>query len=86
MKPSKKILLSAALSGLFAASCATPGPSSDSSPMGECHSINGCKGKGECGGKGHACAGKNECKGVGWVKMSKADCDAKKGKFVESKM
>jgi hypothetical protein len=56
MKSSKKVLLSAALGGLFFASCTTPAPSSDSTAMGECHGVNGCKGKGECGGKGHECA------------------------------
>ena len=41
---------------------------------GECHGINGCKGQGDCGGKGHECAGKNKCKGHGWKKMTKEEC------------
>lgn len=48
---------------------------------GECHGINGCKGQGECSGKGNGCAGKNGCKGQGWKKMTKADCKKAKGKF-----
>jgi hypothetical protein len=48
---------------------------------GECHGINACKGKGECGGPGYSCAGNNACKGKGWVSMLEADCIAKKGKF-----
>jgi hypothetical protein len=48
---------------------------------GECHGVNSCKGKGECGGKGHSCAGKNSCKGKGWIKATKAGCDEKKGTF-----
>src|SRR5258708_55441 len=48
---------------------------------GECHGINACKGKGECGGPGYGCAGNNACKGKGWLKTTKEECDAKKGKF-----
>jgi hypothetical protein len=48
---------------------------------GECHGVNACKGKGECGGKGHECAGSNECKGKGWLKLTKEDCASKKGVF-----
>ena len=48
---------------------------------GECWGANSCKGKGDCGGKGHTCAGMNSCKGKGWVKMTKDDCTKKKGKF-----
>ncbi len=78
----KKVLLAAALTGLFVAGCSTGGGSSNSSvASGECHGINACKGKGECGGSGHACGGKNACKGQGWVKLSKADCEGKGGKF-----
>lgn len=48
---------------------------------GECSGVNSCKGQGECGGVGHSCAGKNACKGKGWLALTKADCDAKGGKF-----
>jgi hypothetical protein len=48
---------------------------------GECWGVNACKGKGDCGGKGHSCAGMNACKGKGWVKTTKEDCTKKKGKF-----
>ena len=42
----------------------------------ECHGVNSCKGKGECGGKGHSCAGSNSCKGQGFIyTKNKADCD-----------
>jgi hypothetical protein len=52
-----------------------------SAAEGECHGVNSCKGKGECGGKGHSCAGKNSCKGKGWVKATKEECAQKHGKF-----
>ena len=52
---------------------------------GECHGVNSCKGKGDCGGKGHSCAGKNSCKGQGWVKMTKEKCEEAHGKFKEDK-
>lgn len=51
------------------------------SEKGECHGINSCKGKGECGGPGWDCAGNNTCKGKGWISMTSADCKKKGGKF-----
>lgn len=87
MASKKNVLLSAALGGLFLASCTTPEPSSGNSmAMGECHGVNGCKGQGDCGGKGHECAGKNTCKGKGWKKMSMTECKEKGGTFKETKM
>lgn len=80
----KKSLLTAAALSLAVSAYAggSDKPSSSGEvAKGECHGVNSCKGKGECGGKGHACAGQNSCKGKGWVKMSKDDCEAKGGKF-----
>ena len=51
-----------------------------------CSGINACKGQGSCAGGGHSCAGQNSCKGKGNVKTSAADCKAKGGKVVDSKM
>lgn len=48
---------------------------------GECHGINACKGKGECGSATYSCAGNNSCKGKGWISMTEADCLQKKGTF-----
>lgn len=56
-------------------------PAAATAEKGECHGINACKGKGECGGPGYGCAGNNSCKGKGWISLSEADCKAKKGKF-----
>ncbi|MGE0614701.1 MAG: hypothetical protein AB7P04_03595 [Bacteriovoracia bacterium] len=46
----------------------------------ECHGVNACKGKGECGSKeeGHGCAGLNSCKGKGWISLTQKECDARK--------
>ena len=78
----KTAIVTAALAGLVLAGCATGGNSSDPSlAKGECHGVNACKGKGDCGGAGYSCAGKNACKGQGWVKLTKVDCDLKGGKF-----
>ena len=84
---SKKILIGAAFSGLLLVGCHNKNKDSSSSIMakkevkGQCHGINACKGKGECGSKTHDCGGKNACKGQGWIKMTKKDCDAKGGQF-----
>jgi len=82
----KSTLVAAAITGLMLTSvgCSSTQKNSGGSTgtaMGECHGVNSCKGKGECGGKGHSCAGKNSCKGKGWVKMNKADCEEKGGEF-----
>ena len=90
----KSVLMQAALCGFFTASLAIAQETQeqpkkkakakadeDKTQMGECHGINACKGKGECGGEGHECAGNNSCKGKGWIKMSKAACKKKKGTF-----
>lgn len=83
----KSVLIAAAVAGLMMTGCSTGGSTSNASAAaGECHGVNSCKGKGECGGAGHACAGKNSCKGQGWIKISKADCDAKGGKYKSDAM
>lgn len=83
------------LAGLLAAStlllglstqAQTAGAGSDTMKSeGECHGVNACKGKGDCGGKGHSCAGKNSCKGKGWVKTDKDLCDKLGGKYKAEK-
>lgn len=88
MKNNKQVLfVGAALAGLLLANgCAHNKKQESTEPStevatGECHGINSCKGKGDCGGKGYSCAGKNACKGKGWLKMTQADCAKKGGKF-----
>ena len=56
-------------------------PDAKATEKGECHGVNSCKGKGECGGPGWDCAGNNTCKGKGWNSMTAADCKKKGGKF-----
>lgn len=82
----KTTILTAALTGLMLAGCASGSKTASETAQGECHGVNSCKGKGECGGAGYSCAGKNSCKGQGWVKLSKAECDQKSGKFKAEKM
>lgn len=77
------LLVSAALTGLLVAggTSANAHEKMDKEIKGECHGINSCKGKGDCGGKGYSCAGKNSCKGKGWLNMSQEDCDKKGGQY-----
>ena len=84
----KNIILTAAMAGLMLSACASTSTSDvPASAEGECHGVNSCKGKGECGGMmsmlsgGNSCAGKNSCKGKGWVKLTKSECDSKSGTF-----
>ena len=66
---------------LAAAGCSSSPKATGDAAEGECHGVNACKGKGDCGGPGYSCAGNNACKGQGWVKLAKNDCLAKGGKF-----
>lgn len=91
----KKTATMAAISGILAAGALTASlrahaqdtsaPSETATAEGECHGINSCKGKGDCGGKGHSCAGKNSCKGKGWLRTTKEECAKQKGKFKAEK-
>lgn len=73
--------MGAALAGLAMAGSLNAKKAEEKPKDGECHGINGCKGKGECGNKEHGCGGQNACKGKGWLKMSKEACEKKGGKF-----
>ncbi len=87
----KTTLTGAALAAFTLAGCAhqhhgtskpeAAAPTATTAAKGECHGINECKGKGACAGPGYECAGQNECKGHGWLSLTKAECDAKGGKF-----
>lgn len=87
MTKTNKTLMTAALGGLMLAATISAATADEAKPaadkMGECHGINSCKGTGACHGAGNSCAGKNACKGQGWVKSTKADCEAKGGKYKE---
>jgi len=79
MNSKKSLLTSAALTGLLlAAGCATHDGGGygggTHAALGQCHGVNACKGKGDCGGKNNECSGENSCEGKGWIKMSKAMC------------
>jgi len=74
--------VAAALSGLMMGAMAlTSCTPAANEVKGECYGVNGCKGKGACGGPGHECAGKNECKGKGFVSMTEKECQDKMGTF-----
>ncbi len=81
MKKSKKnALLAASVSGLLAVAGFAAGVNTVyAADEIACSGINGCKGQGACGGKGHSCAGKNACKGQGWLKVASADACTSQG-------
>ena len=87
MKSSHHKIVSAAVVGLISLSFSSAIHAEDAKTAektGECHGVNACKGKGDCGGKNpaHSCAGQNACKGKGWLKLTEKECKAKKGKFI----
>lgn len=99
MRKGSALLLQAALSGLILATGACSNQSTQSNSeerrgmgagaghssmeKGECHGVNSCKGKGDCGGAGYSCAGKNSCKGQGWLKTTLDECDERGGDWRE---
>ncbi len=91
MTKTNKTLMTAALGGLMLAATISASSAEEkgtaaagaTGKTGECHGVNSCKGTSACNTADNSCAGKNSCKGKGWVKMTKAECDAKGGKFTE---
>ncbi len=80
-----QILMSAALAGILGASLTTTNAFADE---GKPHCMNATDkpGTGACGQPGkNACAGKNGCQGKGFLEMTKAECDAKKTEWANSK-
>jgi len=87
MNASEKLLLSAAVAGLVGTAM-TAGSASAAAKKAKtkakaikmevvhCYGVNACKGKGECGGKGHDCAGLNGCRGQGWLSVPEKSCKA----------
>ena len=75
----RSLLLASAVAGLLTAAVTVGMPGGAHAEDAKCYGVNGCKGTGECGGKGHSCAGKNECRGQGYVKLDKDECLAIKG-------
>jgi uncharacterized membrane protein len=71
-----KVLLASAVVGLLAVGAMSAvAHAAEEGAKVSCYGANACKGKGDCGGKGHSCAGKNECKGQGYIETdSKEAC------------
>ena len=82
-KSKKKALLAASVAGLLALTGLVASHAVYAEDV-HCYGVNGCKGQGECGGKGHSCAGKNACKGQGWVAAAdEAACTKLEGRLTE---
>jgi len=79
-----KILLASAVAGMLAATPFAAGPAHAAEDgKVKCYGVNGCKGQGACGGKGHSCAGQNSCKGQGFVEITADECFEKGGSLKE---
>ena len=70
----RNLLLASAVAGLFLSGAVAPAAHADEGNKVRCYGINACKGKGDCGGKGHSCAGQNACRGKGYLKLDKETC------------
>lgn len=83
----KSLIMAAAIAGMSIAANAEDKKTTEwpKDKPGQCHGVNSCKGQGACHSKTNSCAGSNSCKGQGWMKMTKKECDEKKGNFVGKK-
>jgi len=81
-KSKKSMLLAASVAGLLTVVGAMANAGVVYADV-HCAGVNGCKGQGECGGKGNSCAGKNACKGQGWVtQKTEAGCTTAGGTVI----
>ena len=85
-RSSRGVLIASAAAGLFlsGAVVARAGEKAGGDTV-HCAGINACKGQAACASASNSCQGQNACKGKGWIESSKAECDKKGGKIVESK-
>ena len=85
-RSSRGILIASAAAGLFlsGAVVARAGEKASGDTV-HCAGINACKGQAACASAANSCQGQNACKGKGWIESSKAECEKKGGKIVESK-
>jgi len=74
-----RILLASVVAGLMALPSANAQDKGGSEEKVHCYGINGCKGTGDCSGKGHQCAGMNACAGQGHINLPKDLCLRIKG-------
>ena len=77
-----KVAMAAAAAMLLTSGLVGVTVAADSATV-KCTGVNSCKGTSECKSAKNSCKGMNSCKGQGFVSMSKADCDAAKGKVVK---
>lgn len=79
-KTKKSAFIAASIAGLMAVAGTAMMPMTAHAEDVHCYGVNGCKGTGDCGGKGHSCAGQNSCKGLGFKSVASAEaCLAMKG-------
>ena len=85
-RTSRGMLIASAAAGLFlsGAAVARAGEKAGGDTV-HCAGINACKGQAACASATNSCQGQNSCKGKGWIESSKAECEKKGGKIVESK-
>ena len=70
----KRMLIAASVAGLMSVAVSAAATTAFAAESVPCYGINGCKGTGDCGGKGYSCAGKNACKGQGFIQLQADVC------------
>jgi hypothetical protein len=55
----------------------------ESFAKGACVGVNSCKGTSNCATATTSCKGQNACKGQGFLLLSRSDCAASDGTFVQ---
>ncbi|TMA64999.1 MAG: hypothetical protein E6J69_14150 [Deltaproteobacteria bacterium] len=85
-RSSRGVLIASAAAGLFLSGAVVARAAEKAGgDTVHCMGINACKGQGACASAANSCQGQNACKGKAWIETSKAECEKKGGKIVESK-
>ena len=83
----KGAILATAAAALFVTApmvATAGGHKSSAEKTGHCVGANSCKGTSACATATTSCKGQNSCKGQGFTVETKADCEAKGGKFEDA--
>ena len=81
IEKSRGVILATLAAGLLS-SCASQAYN-EQSAKGHCLGANACKSRGDCATANNQCRGQNACKGQGFLYLSRPDCEAQGGEFVE---
>lgn len=79
------VMYATAAAALFVGGIVSAGTAQAEEAKVQCGGVTGCKGQSDCMTATNACKGQNSCMGQGFKFMTKAECEKKGGKILDSK-